>query len=248
MTQPRFRAYDTKSTVPFFSTRSLAIASLIVAVCAVIAALSPLLFPAFLPIAMVGLILAVFGLFSYHDRSTLQVAAMSFNGLLVLVALLRGPVTLQAVDAAEFQPWTPSIAMDDARFGLPGWVLRSDRVYADGRRSMDIVLQWDLSGIAGCWNWFAGDLVFSGTDGQMHEVEWSIEGPIHDGAILTQGCRIPADGDLDWIAETPMEDLEISFRPVEWEHSAFTRHNGILVPAGRVTTMQSRTDALRGTH
>ena len=134
MSQPRFHAYDPKSTMPFFSTRSLAIASLVVAGCGIIAALSPLLFPAFLPVALVGLVLAVFGLFSYRDRSTLQVAAMSVNGLLVLVALLRGPVALQSVDAAEFEPWSPSIALNDSQPGLQGWVLQSERFYADGRR------------------------------------------------------------------------------------------------------------------
>ncbi|MAA51504.1 MAG: hypothetical protein CMJ41_00365 [Phycisphaerae bacterium] len=245
--QPRFHAYEPKTTMPFFSTRSLAIASLVVAGCGVIAALSPLLFPAFLPIAMLGMVLAVCGLFSYRDRSTLQVAAMSFNGLLVLVALLRGPVALQSVEAAEFEPWSPSIAMHDSQQGLPGWVLRGDRIYADGRRSLDLVLQWDLAEVAGCWNWFKGDLVFRNTeDGRTHEVEWSIEGPIHDGAILTQGCRVPADGNLAWIAETPMDEIEISFMPVEWEHSAFQRHNGVLVPAGRMPAAQSRAAVVRG--
>ena len=249
MSQPRFHAYDPKSTMPFFSTRSLAIASLVVAGCGIIAALSPLLFPAFLPVALVGLVLAVFGLFSYRDRSTLQVAAMSVNGLLVLVALLRGPVALQSVDAAEFEPWSPSIALNDSQPGLQGWVLQSERFYADGRRGMDLVLQWDLADVAGCWNWFKGDLVVrNGVDGRTYEVEWSIEGPIHDGAILTQGCRMPADGELAWIADTSMDDLEISFTPVEWEHSAFERHNGVLVPAGRVRTMQSRSMATRGTN
>lgn len=247
MTQPRFRVYDSKSTLPFFSTRSLAIASLIVAACAVIVALSPLLFPAFLPVAMLGLVLAVFGLFSYHDRSTLQVAAMSVNGLLVLVALLRGPVALQAVDAAEFDAWTSSVAIGDGHNGLPGWVLHRERMHVDGRRTMDFVLQWDLSGVTGCWNWFEGDLVISGRDGLEHELEWSIEGPIHDGAFLTQGCRIPTDGSLAWIEETPLDELDISFRPIKWEHSAFTRHNGVLVPSGRVATMNSRADVLRGT-
>ena len=159
MNQPRFHAYEPKTTMPFFSTRSLAIASLVVAGCGIIAALSPLLFPAFLPVALVGLVLAVLGLFSYRDRSTLQVAAMSVNGLLVLVALLRGPVALQSVDAAEFEPWSPSIALNDSQPGLQGWVLQSERFYADGRRGMDLVIQWDLADVAGCWNWFKRNVV-----------------------------------------------------------------------------------------
>jgi len=232
MTSPRFHTFDTKRNLPIHSTGSLAIASLIVAGCALIMALSPLLLPAFLPIALLGLVLAIMGLFSYRDRSALQVGAMSINGLIVLFALLKGPVgMLQPASASEFEMWSPSASLHGADRVIPGWLLQRETSFEDGRSNLDFVIQWDVSSISGCWNWFEGTLrVRSIVDGSELELDWYIDGPIHSGVVIMQGHRLTFDdrqGDLDWITRNGMDELEITFKPIQWEHTALAKPRGV---------------------
>lgn len=247
MTNPRFHTFDTKRNLPIHSTGSLAIASLIVAGCAIIMALSPLLLPAFLPIALLGLVLAILGLFSYQDRSALQVGAMSINGLIVLFALLKGPVgMLQPANASEFEMWSSAASLHGSDHAIPGWLLQREYSTSNGRNSMDFVVQWDVSGVAGCWNWFDGTLrVHSLVDGSEHEMDWHIEGPIFSGAMIMQGHRLTFDdlgGELDWLTGTSMEDLEITFTPIQWEHTALAH----LRPSHARSTLASRRAGLGG--
>jgi hypothetical protein len=229
MTNPRFHAFEAKRNLPFYSTGSLAIGSIIVACCAIIMALSPLLLPAFLPVALVGLVLAILGLFSYQDRSALQVAAMSINGLLVLFALLKGPSgMLQPANAAEYAVWPQANLLSGSSDVLPGWLLQRDQTSSSDGIGMDFVVQWDVSGIEGHWNWFEGTLyVQNARTGAEHELTWEIHGPIHSGVIVMQGHSLSiseSEMELAWLLSSPIEDLVIGFRPIQWEHSAPDQH------------------------
>lgn len=225
MTTPRYHTFEAKRNLPIYSTGSLAIGSIIVACCAIIMALSPLLLPAFLPVALIGLVLAILGLFSYQDRSALQVAAMSVNGLLVLFALLKGPSgMLQPANAAEYAVWAPTNLIAGSSDVIPGWLLQRDQTASSDGIGMDFVVQWDVSSIEGHWNWFEGTLfVQNARTGAEHELSWEIHGPIHSGVIVMQGHSLSiskSETELAWLLSSPLEDLVIGFRPIQWEHSA----------------------------
>merc|ERR1712157_668176 len=86
-----YRTVERSNAQSIYSTNSLAVGSVLLAVFALVAGLSPILQSAFLPISLLGMVLAVFSLFSCRDRTGLQVGALAVNGFVMLLALLMGP-------------------------------------------------------------------------------------------------------------------------------------------------------------
>jgi len=220
---------------PILSTSSLAIASLIVASFAFICGLSPLLMPAFLSVAALGMVLAVLSVISYRDHSSMQVGALAINAAILVLALLRGPIgTPQTAIAAETISWDPISSVDHPCEYLSGVVMTRHVQRHENGLFMDLVIQWDVSTIQGCWNWFEGTLVVKHAgETEDRSFDWRIDGPIHQSSVVMNGrqVRIDADeSDCQWLTSARYENLEIQFHPVRWEHSALKQRNGILVP------------------
>lgn len=235
MPRPQFQPVTTDRNQPIWSTSSLAIASLIVAACAIIVGLSPLLLPALLPIALLGLLLATLSLFSYRDHSSLQVGSLAINGCIMLLAMLRGPMAIpQSANAAALADWDPISWIQNPDQTLHGRLLQRAFGVEEDLNFLDLVIQWDVSEIHGCWNWFEGMLILRNSTGEFEqEFAWHISGPIHSSAVVMNGHRIELDSEhpaYGWLYQARYEDVEITFRPVRWEHAALGRSNGILVP------------------
>lgn len=236
MAIPHYRTITTTRHQPICSTNSLAVASLMLAASAILIGLSPLLNNAFLPLALTGLLLAVFSLFSYRDHSGLQVGALAVNGLVVLLALLHGPMAGPSeARASEVDAWNSYAYAPTSGSVIHGYVAdRNFRQISPGVAWLGLMIQWDASDLSGCWNWIDGILVLEDATGENRlEVDWRISGPIVSGEPLTRG------GGLDykenervhrWLATTDTENIVVTFMPTGWEHSALKEADGMLVP------------------
>ena len=231
MSKPLYRSVDSSQAVPICSTHSLAIASLLLACGAIITGLSPLLQGAFLPLSLLGLVLAILGLFSLHDRSGLQVGALAFNGLVLLVALLLGPVTGPvSAQASMSDEWTSFHSAMEGRIVDRRWHRIDEETSA-----IELAISWNTNHMHGCWNWVDGTLLLSDPAGERSlELDWRIPGTIEQGTELVRGGSFEyneSDALHRWLQTTSTFDVEVSFIPTRWEHAALESTEGVLVPA-----------------
>ena len=252
MPKPLYRSIDSSRLVPIHSTNSLAVASLILATAAVIAGLSPLLHGAFLPLSLLGLGVAVLGLFSLHDRSGLQVGALAFNGLVLLLALLLGPVAgPMSAQASMTDEWTSFQTAHGLGTGLHGRIVERRWYQIDQETAaIELAIAWDTNQLQGCWNWVDGTLRLSDpTNERELELDWRIPGTIKQGTELVRdGSFVFNESDAlhRWMQSTSTSDVQVTFVPTRWEHAALESTEGVLIPAPASTA--SAWDGVAGQH
>ena len=242
---PIYRTIQSSHAQPIYSTNSLAIASLLLAISAVVAGLSPILHLAFLPLSLLGFTVAVFGLFSCRDRSGLQVGALAVNGFVILLALLLGPIaTPSSAGAAIDDGWTSMGTSPAGGLALQGYVLNRDwHAFSDGHARIELSVQWDTRNVSGCWNWIDGVVRFSDEQGERTlDLDWRIPGTITAGSAVVGSGGFDFDESEEvhrWLRSTTESQIHVTFTPTQWEHAALENTDGILIPAPAVA-MNSR--------
>ena len=231
-----YRTVESSNAQSIYSTNSLAIGSVLLAVFALVAGLSPILQSAFLPISLLGMILAVFSLFSCHDRTGLQVGALAVNGFVMLLALLMGP-RLSAAASAESMPgsWGAMTAVSGSQ--LEGRILeRTWTRIPGGASKLDLAIVWNTDNLSGSWNWIDGVVRLSHLDGEeVLELDWRV----NHAAMTASGSMVRSDDfifDHDrpehrWLTSTANNRIKVEFLPAQWEHVALQPHDGRLRPA-----------------
>ena len=226
-----YRTVDSSNAQSIYSTNSLAIASVLLAVSAVVAGLSPILHPAFLPVSLLGMILAVLGLFSCRDRSGLQVGALAINGFVMLLALLMGPQMSPAASAESLHDgWGSMFAVEGER--LQGRI--HDRAWqqlGDGSSRLELAITWDTANLTGTWNWIDGVVQLSHLDGdETLELDWRINSAMTvTSGSLTRSDDFIFDERSDahrWLTSTANTRIKVEFIPTQWEHVALQPPHG----------------------
>ena len=242
---PIYRTIQTSHAQSIFSTNSLAIASLLLAMSAVVAGLSPILHLAFLPLSLLGFTVAVFGLFSCRDRSGLQVGALAVNGFVILMALLLGPIASpSSAGAAIDDEWGSIVSSPAGGLRLEGRVVDRDwYAFDDGNARIELSVEWDTQNLSGCWNWIDGVVRFSDEEGERTlDLDWRIPGTVtaSNAAIGNGGFDFDESDEVHrWLRSASTSGIQVSFIPTQWEHAALENTDGILVPAPTVA-MNSR--------
>jgi len=243
-----YRTVDSTKPQSIYSTNSLAIASVLLAVSAVVAGLSPILHPAFLPLSLLGMIVAVLGLFSSRDRSGLQVGALAVNGFVMLLALLMGPRLSPAASADSLHDgWGSMFAVEGER--LEGRIHdRTWRLMPDGSSRLELSIVWDTANLTGHWNWIDGMVQLSHIDGEEElEMDWRITGASTSASgFMTRSDDFIFDETIDghrWLTATANTRIKVQFIPTQWEHTALAPQDGYRRP---VLVQQVRSTRLAG--
>lgn len=233
-----YRTVESSNAQAIYSTNSLAIGSVLLAVFALVAGLSPILQSAFLPISLLGMILAVFSLFSCRDRTGLQVGALAVNGFVMLLALLMGP-RISAAVSAESMPgsWGSMTAVSGSQ--LDGQIL--DRTWTrgpGGGSKLGLAIAWNTDNLSGSWNWIDGVVRLSHLDGdEVLELDWRVS----QATMTSSGSMVRSDEFLfdhsreehRWLTSTANNRIKVEFLPTQWEHVALQPYDGRLRPAHR---------------
>ena len=226
-----YRTVERTNPQSICSTNSLAIASVLLAVSAVVAGLSPILHPAFLPVSLLGMILAVLGLFSCRDRSGLQVGALAINGFVMLLALLMGPQMSPTASAESMHDgWGSMFAVEGER--LQGRI--HDRAWqqlANGSSRLELAITWDTTNLTGSWNWIDGVVQLSHLDGdETLELDWRINAAMASrNGSLTRSDDFVFDDRIAahrWLTSTANTRIKVEFIPTQWEHVALEPNHG----------------------
>jgi len=242
---PIYRTIQTSYAQPILSTNSLAIASLLLAMSAVVAGLSPILHLAFLPLSLLGFTVAVFGLFSCRDRSGLQVGALAVNGFVILMALLLGPIASPSTAGAAIdEDWGSIVSSPAGGLRLEGRVVDRDwYAFRDGHARIEFSVEWDTQNVTGCWNWIDGVVRFTDEEGDRTlDLDWRIPGTVtsSSAAIGNGGFDFDESQEVHrWLRSEATSRIRVSFIPTQWEHAALENTDGILVPTPAVA-MNSR--------
>jgi hypothetical protein len=230
-----YRTVDSTRPQSIYSTNSLAVASVLLAVSAVVAGLSPILHPAFLPVSLLGMIVAVFGMFSCRDRSGLQIGALAVNGFVMLLALLMGPrMSSTATAESLHHGWGSMFAVEGER--LQGRLHeRTWQQMDDGSSRLGLSIVWDTSNLSGYWNWIDGVVQLSNLDGdEVLKMDWRIsEAATSASGSMTRSGDFVFDETSDqhrWLTATANSRIKVQFIPTQWEHEALTPQYGRLRP------------------